>query len=332
MLKDRLFSGMQPSRDSLHLGNYLGALLPWCEMQKSYDSVFCIVDLHALTSNPQDLYANTLKTAAQYIAAGIDPEKSLLYVQSHVPAHAQLAWVLSCITTFGEASRMTQFKDKSARNLASNANVGLFTYPILMAADILLFKTRVVPVGQDQKQHLELARDLAKRFNDRFGEVFVIPEPIIHSVSGKICDLQNPTAKMSKTCTTDAGTLFLLDDNDTNRKKIMRAVTDPDGAIEYDPERKPGVSNLLNIFASLAERDVQTIADEYASKNYSTLKSDLAELVCAKFSPIAQRTRELLDDLTHLDEILLNAAARANEIAGSTLLQAFSACGIRESF
>lgn len=189
-----------------------------------------------------------------------------------------------------------------------------------------------MPVGQDQKQHLELARDLAKRFNDRFGEVFVIPEPIIHSVSGKICDLQNPTAKMSKTCTTDAGTLFLLDDNDTNRKKIMRAVTDPDGAIEYDPERKPGVSNLLNIFASLAERDAQTIADEYASKNYSTLKSDLAELVCAKFSPIAQRTRELLDDLTHLDEILLDAAARANEIAGSTLLQAFSACGIRESF
>ncbi|MFV0374337.1 tryptophan--tRNA ligase, partial [Microbacterium sp.] len=238
---------MQPSADSLQIGNYVGALLQWRDLQEAYEAFFSVVDLHALTqpNNPAELRDKTRRTAAQYIAAGIEPGKSTLYVQSHVRAHAELAWVLSTITGFGEASRMTQFKDKSARYGSDATNVGLFTYPVLMAADILLYQTDIVPVGDDQKQHVELTRDLAERFNGRFGEAFRVPMPVIQSDTARIFDLQNPTAKMSKSAESDAGVLWLLDDPAVTAKKIMRAVTDSEGSVRFDRENKPGVSNLL---------------------------------------------------------------------------------------
>ena len=252
MTAPRLYSGMQPSADSLQAGNYIGALLQWRELQNSYDAFFSVVDLHAITvaQNPAELREKTRRTAAQYIAAGIEPSQSTLYVQSHVRAHAELAWILSTITGFGEAGRMTQFKDKSARHGADATSVGLFTYPVLMAADILLYQTDVVPVGDDQKQHVELTRDLAERFNSRFGTAFVVPKPVIQQESARIYDLQNPTSKMSKSAETDAGVLWLLDDPAKSAKKIMRAVTDNEGSVRFDRENKPGVSNLLTIYSA----------------------------------------------------------------------------------
>lgn len=268
--KPVIFSGMQPSADSLHLGNYVGALTQWTKMQEDNTCYFCVVNLHAITvpQDPKELRERTRKTAAQYIAAGIDPAKSTLYVQSDVPAHTELAWALNTLTGFGEAGRMTQFKDKSQRYGADSTTVGLFTYPILMAADILLYNANTVPVGEDQRQHVELTRNLAQRFNSRFGDTFVVPEAQIQKASAKVFDLQDPTAKMSKSAASDAGLINVLDDPAKTRKKIMRAVTDTDGEIRFDRDNKPGISNLLTIFSALADRPVDEVAAQFAGSGH----------------------------------------------------------------
>ena len=325
----RLFSGMQPSASSLHLGNYAGALLQWREMQATHDAVFCVVDLHAITvpQNPTELRERTRRTAAQYIAAGIDPEHSTLFVQSHVRAHAELAWVLNTITGFGEASRMTQFKDKSARGGVEAASVGLFTYPILQAADILLYDAAVVPVGEDQRQHIELTRDLANRFNSRFGDTLVVPEVRILKETAKIYDLQNPGSKMSKSGESPAGILWMLDDDKALTKKIKSAVTDSDGVVRYDPEAKPGVSNLLSILAILSGRPVAEVEADFDGLQYGALKGAVAEAVVEEFRPIRERTLELLDDPAELDRLLALNAGRAEEIADATLGRVYDAVG-----
>lgn len=321
MSKPNLLSGMQPSASSLHLGNYLGALKQWVAMQDQYQAFYVIVDLHAITvpQDPKELSENTRRTAAQYLAAGIDPDKSALFVQSHVPAHAQLAWVLNCITGFGEASRMTQFKDKSQKGGADSSSVGLFTYPILQAADILLYQPKSVPVGEDQRQHLELTRDLAMRFNSRFGETFVIPEAHILKETAKIFDLQEPTAKMSKSASDPKGLINLLDDDSTITKKIKSAVTDTDGEIRFDRETKPGVSNLLGIFSAITGDSTESLVSKYAGGGYGSLKSDLADAVVGAISPIRSKAQELMSDRAELDSLLARGADRANEMAEKTL-------------
>lgn len=328
--KPVILSGMQPSSDSLHLGNYIGALGNWVTMQDEFDAFYCVVDLHAITvpQDPAELRERTRSTAAQYIAAGIDTDKSTLFIQSHVLAHTQIAWVLNTITGFGEASRMTQFKDKSAKQGADAASVGLFTYPILMAADILAYQANVVPVGEDQRQHLELTRDLATRFNARFGETFTIPEGYILKETAKIFDLQNPTAKMSKSAETEAGLLKIMDDPAVTAKKVMRAVTDADGEIRFDRENKPGVANLLTIFSVLSGRSIDDLVNEYAGGGYGALKKDLAEQITASFTPIRERTNELLSDPAELDRLLGQGADRASEVADRTLTKAYDAIGL----
>jgi tryptophanyl-tRNA synthetase len=320
---------MQPSADSLHLGNYVGALLQWKELQDTHDAFFSVVDLHAITipQDPAELREKTRRTAAQYIAAGIDPSASTLYVQSHVPAHAQLAWVLNTITGFGEASRMTQFKDKSAKQGAEATSVGLFAYPVLMAADILLYDTKVVPVGDDQRQHVELTRDLAERFNSRFGETFVVPEAMILKQSARIYDLQNPESKMSKSAESGSGIVWLLDEPSVTRKKIMRAVTDTDGVVAYDRAGKPGVSNLLSIYAALSGRTIESIEVEYEGKGYGDLKKGLVEVVVDTFAPVRERALELLSDPAELDRILAVNADRATEVAEATLAKVYDRVG-----
>ncbi|MBG6058569.1 tryptophanyl-tRNA synthetase [Cryobacterium sp. MP_M5] len=330
MTKPRLYSGMQPSADSLQIGNYIGALLNWKALQQTHDAFFSIVDLHALTvaQDPVKLRENTRRTAAQYIASGIDPSASTLYVQSHVAAHAQLAWVLNTITGFGEASRMTQFKDKSAKQGSDGTTVGLFAYPILMAADILLYDTVVVPVGEDQRQHVELTRDIAARFNSRFGDTFVIPEADIVKETAKIFDLHNPTSKMSKSAESHAGVIWLLDEPSLTAKKIMRAVTDADGGVVFDRENKPGVANLLTIYSTMAERSIQSLEDEYAGRGYGDLKKGLAEVVTSTFGPIRARVLELLGDPAELDRLLAHNADRAAGVADATLARAFDRVGL----
>ena len=300
---------MQPSADSLQIGNYIGALMQWRSLQDEYDAFFSVVDLHAITvaQDPKELREKTRRTAAQYIAAGIEPTKSTLYVQSHVPAHAELAWVLSTITGFGEAGRMTQFKDKSQRYGTDSTSVGLFTYPILMAADILLYQTDVVPVGEDQKQHVELTRDLAERFNSRFGKTFQIPKSQIAKETARIYDLQNPTSKMSKSAENQGGVLYLLDEPKVNQKKIMRAVTDNDGSVRFDRAEKPGVSNLMAIMSALTGQSLQQIEDEFAGRGYGDFKKAVAEAVVSEFEPVRARTLELLDDPAELDRVLAPA-------------------------
>ncbi len=330
MTKPRLYSGMQPSAESLHIGNYIGALLNWKALQQTHDAFFSIVDLHAITvaQDPAALSENTRRTAAQYIAAGIDPSASTLYVQSHVAAHAQLAWVLNTITGFGEASRMTQFKDKSLRQGAEATTVGLFAYPVLMAADILLYDTEIVPVGEDQRQHVELTRDLAARFNSRFGPTFVVPEVAIVKETAKIYDLQNPTSKMSKSAESHAGVIWLLDEQSVTAKKIMRAVTDAEGGVVFDRANKPGVANLLTIYSVLASRSIQSLEDEYAGRGYGDLKKGLVEVVTGTFGPIRSRVLELLDDRAELDRLLAHNAERAAAVADATLAKAFERVGL----
>ncbi|MCS5721948.1 tryptophan--tRNA ligase [Herbiconiux sp. CPCC 203407] len=328
--KPRLLSGMQPSADSLHLGNYIGALLSWKELQQSHDAFFFLADLHAITvpQDPEALRTNTRRTAAQYIAAGIDPSASTLFVQSHVPAHAELAWVLNTLTGFGEAARMTQFKDKSAKQGQEAASVGLFTYPILQAADILLYQPHEVPVGEDQRQHIELTRDLAGRFNSRFGETFRIPRPYILKETAKIFDLQNPTAKMSKSSESTAGIVWLLDEPAVSAKKIMRAVTDADGEVRFDREAKPGLANLLTVFSMLSGRSVDDVVAEFAGGGYGTLKKALAEVIAETLGPIRARTLELLDDPAELDRLLAVNADRANAVAEETLATVYDRVGL----
>jgi tryptophanyl-tRNA synthetase len=320
---------MQPSADSLHLGNFAGALLQWRELQQTNDAVYCVVDLHAITvpQDPKALAANTRKTAAQYIAAGIDPEKAILFVQSHVPQHPQLAWILNTITSFGEASRMTQFKDKSQKQGSDSASVGLFTYPILQAADILLYDAAVVPVGEDQRQHIELTRDIAHRFNQRFGETFVEPEVRILGEAAKIYDLQHPTQKMSKSGDSPQGIVWLLDEPQVVTKKIKQAVTDTETAVRFDPVNKPGVSNLLALYALATGQTVAQAETDFSGQGYGHLKTQVAEAVVAMIDPIRVATTELLDDPAELDRILANGAARAQAIAEKTVSRVYQRVG-----
>ncbi|WP_438855382.1 tryptophan--tRNA ligase [Agromyces sp. M3QZ16-3] len=324
-----VFSGMQPSGDSLHLGNYLGALVNWVALQDDHDPIYCVVDLHAITvmQDPATLREATRRTAAQYLAAGVDPARSTLFVQSHVPAHAELAWVLGTLTGFGEASRMTQFKDKSARYGAESTTVGLFTYPVLMAADILLYGTHLVPVGDDQRQHLELTRDLAGRFNSRYGETFVVPEAMIPKESARIYDLQEPTSKMSKSAASPNGLINLMDDPKVIAKRIRSAVTDTEREIRYDPKAKPGIANLLDIYATVTGRSIPDLEAEYDGKGYGDLKKDLADVVVERVAPIRERTLELMQDPAELDRLLAIGADKASERAERTLATAYDRVG-----
>jgi tryptophanyl-tRNA synthetase len=324
----RLLSGMQPTADSLHLGNYLGALAQWVALQQTHQTYYCVVDLHALTvqPDPAELRHRTRVTAAQYIAAGVDPRRSVLFVQSHVPEHAQLAWVLNCLTGYGEASRMTQFKDKAAREGTEKASVGLFTYPILQAADILLYEANRVPVGEDQRQHLELTRDLAQRFNHRYGETFVVPEPHIVKATARILDLQRPDKQMSKSLG-GAGCLSLLDDPKASAKKIRSAVTDTGREIVFDPAAKPGVSNLLTILSALSGTEIPLLVERFAGAGYGDLKKEVAEAYLAFVEPFAATVQELLSDAGTLDDILADGAQRARESAAPVLARAFERVG-----
>ncbi|PRY13439.1 tryptophanyl-tRNA synthetase [Kineococcus rhizosphaerae] len=328
--RPRLLSGMQPTSGSLHLGNYLGALKQWVALQDTHEALYCVVDLHALEAGPDpaELRERSRWTAAQYIAAGIDPERSALFVQSHVPAHAQLAWVLNCITGFGEASRMTQFKDKSAKRGTDSITVGLFTYPVLMAADILLYQAAEVPVGEDQRQHLELTRNLAQRFNSRFGDTFVVPEPFIPKETAKIFDLQDPTAKMSKSSSSPNGIVDVMDDPKVTAKKIRSAVTDTGREVLFDPVDKAGVSNLLSIHSALSGRTIAQLEADFAGRGYGDLKKELAEVVTDALGPVRTRATELMADPGALDELLARGADRANEIAEQTLATVYDKVGL----
>ena len=330
MSKKRVLSGIQPTHDSFHLGNYLGALKQWVDMQENHDAFYCVVDLHALTveTDPKLLKKRTLLSAAQLIAIGLDPNKCTLFVQSHVPAHNQLAWVFECITGFGEASRMTQFKDKSQKSGADRINVGLFTYPILQAADILLYQPDFVPVGEDQRQHVELTRDIAQRFNSKYKEVFNIPKPEIIKSLAKINDLQDPTAKMSKSASSMAGVIELLDAPEVTLKKFKSSVTDNGKEIKFDEKLKPGISNLLTIHSALSGKSISDLESEFSGKGYGDFKAAVAEVVIAKLEPISKRTNELMDDPAELSRVLSNGAQKASEVASTTLKAAYSAIGL----
>jgi tryptophanyl-tRNA synthetase len=327
--RPRVLSGIQPTADSFHFGNYLGATRQWVDLQREYQPFFFIADLHAITveQDPGVLRERTLRAAAQLVAMGIDPERSSIFVQSQIPAHAQLGWVLQCLTGFGEARRMTQFKDKSAKGGEGAASVGLFTYPILQAADILLYRPHYVPVGEDQRQHLELTRDLAQRFNSRYKKTFRLPEPYILKATAKIGDLQEPTAKMSKSSSAPAGIIELLDDPRVSAKKIRSAVTDSGTEIRFDPEEKPGISNLLTIYSALSNRSVTDIEEEYAGRGYGDLKKDLSELVVEFVTPFRDKTLELLEDQQHLLDILDQGRQQASAIAEATLSDVFRRVG-----
>ncbi|MEU7661737.1 tryptophan--tRNA ligase [Streptomyces lincolnensis] len=328
--RPRVLSGIQPTAGSFHLGNYLGAVRQWVALQESHDAFYMVVDLHAITvpQDPADLRANTRLAAAQLLAAGLDPERCTLFVQSHVPEHAQLAWVMNCLTGFGEASRMTQFKDKSAKQGADRASVGLFTYPILQVADILLYQANEVPVGEDQRQHIELTRDLAERFNGRFGQTFTIPKPYILKETAKIYDLQDPSVKMSKSASTPKGLVNLLDDPKSTAKKVRSAVTDTDTVIRFDPAEKPGVSNLLGIYSTLTGEAVADLERKYDGKGYGALKTDLADIMVEFVTPFRERTQQYLDDPETLDALLAKGAEKARAVAAETLAQTYDRVGL----
>jgi tryptophanyl-tRNA synthetase len=321
MSAPRVFSGIQPTADSFHIGNYLGAVRQWVALQETHDTVYCVVDLHAITvpQKPADLRRRTRIAAAQLFAAGLDPERSIVFVQSQVAQHAELAWVLSCMTGFGEASRMVQFKDKAARGGTDAASVGLFTYPVLQAADILLYATDQVPVGEDQRQHLELTRDLAQRFNHRFGPTFVVPEAYILPAVARIADLQDPAIKMSKSASSPQGIIDVLEEPSAVRKKIMRAVTDAGGGVRADDQAKPGVTNLLRIYSALGNQSIESIEQRYAGAGYGTFKKELAEVVVDALAPVRERTEKLLANESELDALLAIGAARARDLARATM-------------
>jgi tryptophanyl-tRNA synthetase len=329
MTTRRVLSGIQPTADSFHLGNYLGAVRQWVELQATRDAIYCVVDLHAITVpyDPQQLRRRTRVAAAQLLGAGLDPERCILFVQSQVPEHTELNWILGCLTGFGEASRMTQFKDKSAKGGADQASVGLFTYPILQAADILVYQADEVPVGEDQRQHLELSRNLAQRFNHRFGQTFTVPDPYIVPAVSKITDLQDPTSKMSKSSSAPQGIIDLLDEPAAIRRKINRAVTDAESVVRADDEAKPGVTNLLRIYSALSGDPVGDIAARYGDGGYGGFKKDLGELVVDTFAPIRERTAKYLADPDGLDALLADGARRARAIAGQTMVAVRDRCG-----
>jgi tryptophanyl-tRNA synthetase len=321
MAAPRVFSGIQPTAGSFHLGNYLGAVRQWVELAETHDTVYCVVDMHAITLpwDPAQLRHRTRVAAAQLFAVGLDPDRSIVFVQSHVPEHAGLAWVLNCLTGFGEASRMTQFKDKAARGGAAQASVGLFAYPVLQAADILLYQTDQVPVGEDQRQHLELSRDLAIRFNHRFGPTFTVPAAYILAGVAKITDLQEPAAKMSKSSSSPQGIVDILDEPDVIRRKIARAVTDTGSDIKADETNKPGITNLLRIYSALAGETVAALESRYAGAGYGQFKQDLAEVVVGALAPIRERAEKMLADEAVLDRMLAHGAGRAHALARPTM-------------
>src|SRR4051794_5534085 len=327
--RPRVLSGIQPTADSFHLGNYLGAVRNWVAMQDTHDAFYCVVDLHAITAGhePAVLRQRTRVSAAQLLAAGLDPERCTLFVQSQVPEHAQLAWVLTCITGFGEAGRMTQFKDKSLKQGADRSSVGLFAYPILQAADILLYHADAVPVGEDQRQHLELTRDLAQRFNTTFGPTFTVPAPYIVKDTAKITDLQDPTAKMSKSASSPNGLIELLEEPARAAKKIRSAVTDTGREVVFDPANKPGVSNLLTIYSALSGQTLGELEARYAGLGYGDLKKDLAEIVVEFVRPVQERTRAFLEDPGHLDKVLAVGADKARAVSAVTLAAAYQNVG-----
>ena len=327
--RPRVLSGIQPTADSFHLGNYLGAVRNWVAMQETADAFYCVVDLHAITAghDPVALRNRTRLSVAQLLALGLDPERCTLFVQSHVPEHAQLAWLLSCITGFGEAGRMVQFKDKSAKQGSDTTSVGLFTYPILQAADILLYQADAVPVGEDQRQHLELTRDLAQRFNTRFGRTFTVPSAYIVRDTAKITDLQDPTSKMSKSASSPNGIIELLEEPSRSAKKIKSAVTDTGREILYDEQNKPGISNLLTIYAALTGRTIDELLEQYDGRGYGDLKKDLAEIVVEFVKPIQERTRTFLEDPGYLDKVLAVGADKARAVSAVTLAQAYQNLG-----
>ncbi|MFJ9392267.1 tryptophan--tRNA ligase [Nocardioides sp. NPDC101246] len=328
--RPRVLSGIQPTADSYHLGNYLGAVRQWVSLQEEHEPFFFIADLHAITveQDPKVLRERTRRAAAQLLAAGVDPERSAIFVQSHLPEHAQLGWVMQCITSFGEARRMTQFKDKSAKGGEGAASVGLFSYPMLMAADILLYRPAYVPVGEDQRQHLELTRDLAQRFNSRYKKTFRLPEPYILKEVAKIYDLQDPAIKMSKSASSPNGLIDMLDDPKVSAKKIRSAVTDSEMEIRFDEEAKPGVSNLLRIYSALTGTEIETLVGKYAGKGYGDLKKDLAEVVVDYVTPFRERTFEVLEDRAYLDGILQQGAEKAGVVARKTLADVYERVGL----
>jgi tryptophanyl-tRNA synthetase len=327
----RILSGMQPTSDSLHLGNYLGALVNWVKLQDDFDAYYFVADLHALTvpTDPEVLRHRTRVTAAQYLAAGVDPQRSAVFCQSHVTEHAELGWVMNCLTADGEARRMTQFKDKVAKG--QNANVGLLTYPMLMAADILMYDAAYVPVGEDQRQHLEITRDLAERFNTRFGETLVVPDAYIVKGAAKIMDLQDPTSKMSKTGSSPKGLIDLMEDPARIAKNIRSAVTDTDGEVRYDPENKPGVSNLLVIHSVLSGTPVEEVAASFAGRGYGDLKKEVADVVVDRMTPFQKQMAELLADPAELDRVLADGADQAREVARATMARVRAAVGLLPS-
>lgn len=323
----RVLSGIQPTADAFHIGNYLGALREWVRLQGTHDAYYCVVDQHAITvdHDPELLRRRTYASFAQLLAIGLDPDRATVFVQSQVPEHSQLAWVLECQTGFGEAGRMTQFKDKSQKDGAARATVGLFTYPILQAADILIYQADAVPVGEDQRQHLELTRDLAQRFNTTFGPTLTVPEALIVKETAKIVDLQDPTSKMSKSSA--AGCVFLLDDDRTITKKLKSAVTDSDRDIAFDPQVKAGVSNLLTMQQALTGRSMDAIVQSYAGRGYGDLKSDTAEIVVSVVRPIRERVTELMSDPAELRRLMMIGAHRARHTAAQTLADVYQRVG-----
>ncbi|MFE9422200.1 tryptophan--tRNA ligase [Kitasatospora sp. NPDC006697] len=328
--RPRVLSGIQPTSGSFHLGNYLGAVRQWVDLQEATDAFYMVVDLHAITvpQDPAALRENTRVSVAQLLGAGLDPERCTLFVQSHVPEHAQLGWVMNCFTGFGEASRMTQFKDKSAKQGSDSTTVGLFTYPVLMVADVLLYQADQVPVGEDQRQHLELTRDLAERFNSRYAPTFTVPTPYIPKATAKIMDLQDPAAKMSKSAATTKGLISLLDEPRLSAKKFKSAVTDTDTVVSYDEELKPGVANLLRIHSALSGRTVDQLVQHFEGKMYGALKTELAELYTEWVAPFQQRTRSFLDDPAELDRVLAVGAEKARAVASTTLETVYDRIGL----
>ena len=325
----RVLSGIQPTSGSFHLGNYLGAVRQWVSLQETHDAFYMVVDLHAITveQDPAVLRENTRVSVAQLLGVGLDPERCTLFVQSHVPEHAQLGWVMNCFTGFGEAARMTQFKDKSGKQGADRTTVGLFTYPVLQVADILLYQADQVPVGEDQRQHVELTRDLAERFNGRLGRTFTVPSPYILKETAKIFDLQDPTVKMSKSASTPKGLVNLLDEVKTSAKKIKSAVTDTGTVVSYDEQEKPGVSNLLRIHSAISGRSVPELVQHFEGKMYGALKTELAELYAEWVTPIQKRTQDYLDDPAELDRVLARGAEKARAVAGETLATVYDRVG-----
>ena len=328
--RKRVLSGIQPTADSFHLGNYLGAVKQWVALQETHDAFYCVVDLHALTveTEPKLFRKRTLLAAAQLIALGLDPERCTLFIQSNVHEHNQLAWVLECLTGFGEASRMTQFKDKSQKSGSDRTVVGLFTYPILQAADILLYQPQYVPVGEDQRQHIELTRDLSQRFNSRYGETFVLPEAYIIKGSAKVNDLQDPTSKMSKSSDSVAGVIDIMDAPEINAKKIKSSVTDAEREIRFDEKNKAGISNLLTIYASLTGKSILESEADFTGKGYGDFKSGVADVVTEYFSPVRKRTLELLEDEAGLLKLLKTGSEKAEAVASQTLTKVYDAMGV----